>query len=160
MTILVNSEYLKVTYWTEDSGTSADVNFLGYIRGEELFALASDIIYGNYDIDIISLLPSKTAEKFTRAVESRSEIYCRIYDDDFECICLISPTYFSGDGSVNGVLLYSVSAAEVNYSTKKLSRRLILYKLVLSAVIVLLFTLSAVFPLRRLKKLQKNRRII
>lgn len=156
MTILVDSEYLKATYWTEDSGTSADVNFLGYIRGEELFALASDIIYGNYDVDIISLLPSKTAEKFTRAVESRSEIYCRIYDDDLERIVLISPTYFSGDGSVNGVFLYSVSAAEVNYSTKKISRRLMLYKLVLSAVIALLFTLSAVFPLRRLKKLQKK----
>lgn len=154
--ILVDSEYLKAMYWTEDSGISADVNFLGYVRGGNTFALASDIIEENYDVDIISLLPSKTAEKIMQAIENRSDIYCRIYDDNLERVCLISPTYFSEDGSVNGVFLYSVSAAEVNYNTKKLSSRLILYLLILSTVISLLFTLSAVFPLRGLKKLQKK----
>ena len=154
--ILVDSEHLKATYWTEDSGISADINFLGHIRGGDLFVLASDIIEGNYDVDIVSLLPSKTAEKITRAVESRSDIFCRIYDDDLERVFLISPTYFSEDGSVNGVFLYSVSAAEVRYNTQRLSSRVIIYLLILSAVIVLLFTLSAIFPLRGLKKLQKK----
>lgn len=154
--ILVDSEYLKAVYWTEDSGASADVNFLGYVRGVDTFMMAADIIEGNYDVDTFSLLPSKTAEKIRQAIENRSDIYCRIHDDDLERICLISPTYFSADGSVNGVFLYSVSAAEVQYNTKKLSSRLIVYMLILSAVISLLFTLSAVFPLRGLKKLQKK----
>lgn len=154
--ILVDSEYLKFIYWAENSETSADVNYIGYNRGGDNFVLATDILEGNFDVDIISLLPSKTAEKISRAIESGSAEYCRIYDDDLERVFLISPTFFSEDGSVNGVFLYSVSAVEVNYDTKKLLWRLTVYKLILSAVIVLLFTLSAVFPLRGLKKLQKK----
>lgn len=154
--ILVDSEYLRSVYWTEDSGTSADVNYLGYIRGGNILAAAADIIDGNYDVDALSQLPSKTAEKIREAAESRSDKYCRIYYGGSEREFLISPTFFSGDGKVNGVFLYSVNSAEIRHSSKKLLIRLLNYKVILSAVISLLFTLSAVFPLRGLKKLQKK----
>ena len=154
--ILVDSLYLKLVYWTEDSGVSADIDFLGYVRSEDKFVNALNIILENYDIDYRSVMLSKTVESITQAIESRSDKYCSVYERDMEQVLLVSPVYFSGDGSVNGVFLYSVSSAEVRYNTNKILSRLIIYMLILSAVIVLLFTLSAVFPLRGLKKLQKK----
>ena len=153
---LLNSEILKTEFWTEDSGISANIDFLGYIRSEDKFVNTVDIIFGNNDIDYRSIMPSKTVESITQAIESRSDKYCKVYERDTEQVMLVSPVLFSGDGSVNGVFLFSVSSAEVRYNTRKILSRLLIYMLILSVAIVLLFTLSAVFPLRGLKKLQKK----
>lgn len=156
LNILVNSEYLRSVCWTEDKAVSADVNYIGYVKGSGVFAYASDIINGNYDVDTVSMLPSKTAKMIRSAIESKSDIYGTVYDGELERVILFSPTFFAEDGSVNGVFLFSVSSAEVRYSTDKLLKRLMNYKLVLSLIISLLFTLSAVFPFRGLKTLQKK----
>lgn len=154
--ILADSEYLKSVYWTEDRAVSADVNFYGYIKDTGTFVSATDIIEKNYDADTLRRLPSKTSEKMRQAAETGLDMYCSIYDGCIERVLLISPTRFAGDNSVNGVFLFSVSSAEVRYSTDRLLDRLMSYDLILSLVISLLFTLSAVFPLRGLKKLQKK----
>lgn len=152
----MNSSFLDYSYSSEFDEAQARYNYFGYIQKSGFFSNISNISAGRDDVDIFAMYPSKTSGKIRRAVDEHSDIFCRIYDDGFEYIALISPTYFSGDGSINGVYLNMVSVAEVHFNTRKLMNRLIVYGLILSAVIAVLFTLCSFILLRGLKKLQKK----
>lgn len=153
---LSNVAYLNIVYRSEVVGSRTGVRFFGYIRDRGIFSDISDISAGKNDLDAPAFLPTKTAEKIRRAADSRSEIYCTFFEDGFEYFALVSPSYFGGDGSVNGVFVYTVSPAEATYNSAKLLRRLTVYMLILGGVIAVIFTLSAFVSLRGLKKLRRK----